>query len=303
MAENNQSRQIELLIREIQRLEKKVHRLEERLNQKNRTVFSVLKQRGFQLIRSNPTGGLLLPGNAGAEVEGRFYDLMRRYSFRLFLRDLILHKDHIHIKHLNRYCCNRTASQYIRLLTEMGILALMGEDTFALKTDRITSFGPTLEWFIAQVFLREFDAPAIYNVKFKETRFGGDFDVIARLDERLCYIEVKSSPPKGIENTDVRSFLYRLGDLTPDVAFFFVDTELRMKDKIVPLFEQEIRHVYGEAKAFPLPALRLKEELFRINDNLFIMNSKKGVVTNFRTCLRYFATHRRDEQAFPGWTQ
>ena len=56
----------------------------------------------------------------------------------------------------------------------------------------------------------------------------------------MVYVEIKSSPPRGIERGEIGSFLARITDLLPDIAFLFNDTQLRMKDKIVLMFEEEL---------------------------------------------------------------
>ena len=87
---------------------------------------------------------------------------------------------------------------------------------------------------------REFDAEAVWGVKFRRPKVGGDYDVLARVDGDLFYLEVKSSPPKQIYDSEVAAFLDRVDDLAPENRMFLMDTELRMKDKIVPMFEQEL---------------------------------------------------------------
>lgn len=278
--------EVERLKREIARLQRKIVELQYRLSRTDVTVPTVLKQKGFTLDQFNPAKGILLPRDADAGTEANFYRLMSRYSFRLFLRDLIAHRDRFSEKDLIRYCTARTASNYLSMLTETGIILKLDDAVYALKDRAIQSIGPTLEWYIAQVFMREFDSAAIYGVKLKNTVHGGDYDVIAWLDNRLVYTEVKSSPPRGIEAGDVRAFYQRLSDLTPDLAFFLVDTELRMKDKIVPLFEEERRRIHGTEPHDPI--LRIKDELFQLDANLFIMNSKKGIPTGFKTCIRQY---------------
>jgi len=281
-------KEIERLKKEIVRLKEKILCLESRLARQDVTVVSILRQKGFNLIQYNPDRGLLLSPQVEARVEGHFYHLMGRYSFRLFLRDLVTHQKHFTLKDLTRYCSPRIAANYLRFLEEIGLVARLDRGGYALGIKSVSSIGPTLEWFVAQVFIREFEAPAIYGVKFRETPHGGDYDVIACLDNRLAYVEVKSSPPKGVEAADVRAFYQRLGDLSPHLAFFLVDTELRMKDKIVPLFEEEISRLYGVEGRKQRAVVRLKEELFHINHNLFIVNSKKGLATNLKICLRHY---------------
>jgi hypothetical protein len=65
--------------------------------------------------------------------------------------------------------------------------------------------------------------------------------VAAQIEHELVYVEVKSSPPKHIDQRDVASFFERIADVVPHAAVFFVDTELRMTDKIASLFAAELR--------------------------------------------------------------
>ena len=70
---------------------------------------------------------------------------------------------------------------------------------------------------------------------------GGDYDVLSWVERNLLYLEVKSSPPKHIEGIEIGAFLDRIEALMPNFAILLVDTELRMKDKLVPLFEERAR--------------------------------------------------------------
>jgi len=137
------------------------------------------------------------------------------------------------------------------------------------------------------MFKREFASPSIYGVKLKKTSSGGDYDVIAAWNQRLVYVEVKSSPPKGIETSEISTFFSRLEDLLPDVAFLFNDTQLRMKDKLVVMFEEELEKRHGKKAKTLYPVERLIDELFHVQNRIFIVNSKKDIAENFKICLRH----------------
>jgi hypothetical protein len=156
-------------------------------------------------------------------------------------------------------------------------------DGFRLIKRQIKSFGETLEWFLCEIFRREFAVEAAWGVKFKRPGVGGDYDVIAKIDGAILYMEVKSSPPKQIYNSEIAAFLDRTFDLSPEIAVFFMDTELRMKDKIVPMFEEELR------KRFPAPpsVVRIEKELFQIWEKTFIINSKDSVSGNIGKVLSW----------------
>jgi hypothetical protein len=128
---------------------------------------------------------------------------------------------------------------------------------------------------MAEIFKREFGSEAVWGVKFRRPRIGGDYDVIAKLDGSLIYIEVKSSPPKQIYDSEISAFLDRVADLAPAIAVFFMDTELRMKDKLVPMFEKELQLRYNAAGV-----ARMERELFQINNRIFIMNAKENIINN-----------------------
>jgi hypothetical protein len=96
------------------------------------------------------------------------------------------------------------------------------------------------------------------------------------------YAEVKSSPPKQIYDNEIAAFLDRVSDLAPEVSLFFMDTELRMKDKIVPMFEEALRKRHMRAEV-----ARIEKELFQIRNKIFIINSKDSIVRNLETVMNW----------------
>ena len=217
--------------------------------------------------------------------------MMKKYSFRLVLRDMIKHQDRFRIQDLTHYCSSKVAKGYCDLLCEMGTIIRMGREEFRTFVSPLYSFGPTLEWFIAEMFKREFASPAVYGVNVKKTPSGGDYDVIASWNRRLVYVEVKSSPPKGVELSEVSTFLSRIEDLLPEVAILFNDTQLRMKDKLVVMFEEELERRHGGESKTLFPVERLIGELFHVQHRIFIVNSKKDVMENFQICLKDYLRH------------
>ena len=286
------------LRREVERLKTKLETLGRELMSLRKNlpvdvpIENLLKERGLKVFRQNPTEKILLPAHISPGVKTQFYELLRRYSFRLFLRDMINKSEGFQTGDLVRYVSPEVAEQYIQFLLSAGSIEEKEKGAFRVRNSSITSFGPTLEWFVAEMFKREFASPAIYGVHFKNTRSGGDFDVIARWGRRLVYVEVKSSPPRGIEINEVSTFLSRIDDLIPDVAVFFNDTQLRMKDKLVVLFQEELENRYGPQAYETHPVTRLVDELFHIHDHIFIVNSRKDAIHNFGTCLNHFLRER-----------
>jgi hypothetical protein len=282
-------------LREIQSLRKKVRSLTKEIDsikaastEDPSPVEKMLKMRGIKVFRKNPTDRLFFPPDLPLSYKTRFYEMMKKYSFRLVLRDMIKFQNGFRIQDLTRYCSSRVVQGYCDLLCETGMIVKDGRGRYRTRVSPLYSFGPTLEWFIAGVFQREFASPAIYGVSVKNTPSGGDYDVMTSWNQRLVYVEVKSSPPKGVERNEISTFFSRTEDILPEVAFLFNDTQLRMKDKLVVMFEEELERRYGRESKTLYPVERLIEELFHVQNRVFIVNSKKDVVGNFQYCLKHY---------------
>jgi hypothetical protein len=279
-------RELQSLKRKVQHLSKEIQTLKAISLEDPSPVEGLLKMRGIKVFRKNPTDRLFFPSDLTPFYKNQFYEVMKKYSFRLVLRDMIKNQNRFRIQDLTHYCSPRVAQGYCDLLSKMGTIVKEGVGRYRTRVSPLYSFGPTLEWFIAEMFRREFASPAIYGVSVKKTPSGGDYDVMASWNRRLVYVEVKSSPPKGVESSEVKTFFSRIDDLLPEVTLLFNDTQLRMKDKLVVMFEEELERKYGrESKAF-YPVERLIEELFHVRHRIFIVNSKKEVVENFHICLK-----------------
>jgi hypothetical protein len=282
-------------LREIQSLKKKVRQLTREIDsikaasiEDPSPVEKMLRMRGIKVFRKNPSERLFFPPDLSPFYKIRFYELMKKYSFRLVLRDMIKYKDRFRIQDLTHYCSSRVVQGYCNLLCEMGAIIKNGKGKYRTRVSPLYSFGPTLEWFIAEMFKREFASPAIYGVSVKDTPSGGDYDVIASWNQRLIYVEVKSSPPKGVELNEISTFFSRMEDILPDMAFLFNDTQLRMKDKLVVMFEEELERRHGRDSKTLYSVERLIEELFHVQNRIFIVNSQKDVIENFQICLKHY---------------
>jgi len=267
----------------VDRLAAEVRTLRSRLSAADRDVLRhALRRRGLE-VKSELHTGCVLP-RAAARAE--FYRLLRHYSFRLFLRDLIRHRDGCVLDDLVRYCAAPVARRYLQWLLDHRLVR-HGRRGVRLVPD-VVSFGPTLEWFVAEALQREFGIPSAWGLRLDGTRGGGDYDVVGFQEGACVYIETKSSPPRNIECRQVRAFCDRVETLQPQVAIFLNDTQLRMQDKIVRLFANELR---GRPPGTPrrLRLTRISGELFAVGERLFIANGDPDLVGNIGLCLaRHF---------------
>jgi hypothetical protein len=274
---------------EVAALRREVRALRAALAPRDRSLPDTLRRRGILLGRAGTSEGLLFPATLSPTREGSLYQYLKRYSFRLFLRDLIAHQDALRPEALTRFCSAETAARYFRFLRACGIIRRKRDGTLRLHQQGVFSFGPTLEWLVAQVLAREFGAPALWGCRLLDLGEGGDYDVLSLVEGALLCVEVKSSPPKHIGDTEIAAFLGRLGQLMPNLAIFLVDTELRMQDKLVGLFEAALarREAPGRGQSGRPPVVtRLMNETFVVGGSIFLTNTRPSLVQALGTCLR-----------------
>ncbi len=264
---------------ELAYLRKEVKRLRETLNELTPHIDIILRRRGFQIYRKKPAEDLLLPRE---ELIEDYYRMLHKYSFRLFLRDVIQHQDFFMPEAVTRYSTATVTEEYIAYLFRAGLVGTKDRG-FSLLHKPVKSFGETLEWYVSEILRREFGFDTLWGVKFKRPAVGGDYDVLAKYNGSILYMEVKSSPPKQVYDREITAFFQRVTDLSPDLAIFFMDTELRMKDKIVPMFDQELKNRFSE----PPDIVRMEKELFQMQDRIFIINAKGGIIGNIQKVLQW----------------
>ena len=265
----------------IDKLRGEIKRLRSIIAKTSQDLESLLKTRGLTIHKSQPPQDLLLP--AAPHLDS-FYRKLRHYSFRIFLRDVIKHQEQFSVSQVTRYTSPAKAGEYIDFLLAVGLLEKSDSRCFRLVRRPIRSFGATLEWLLAEIFKRELGVEALWGVKFRGQGVGGDYDILARINCSLLYMESKSSPPKQVLASHIAAFLDRIGDLHPNISIFFMDTELRMKDKIVPMFEEEL----ARRNAHPPRISRMEKELFAVGATLFIMNSAGTIRGNMERILMEF---------------
>jgi hypothetical protein len=271
------------LQRSIDRLARAVRTLRAQHNGATSTgVRLALRRRGL-LWKKVVHHGCVLPRTRKGRDE--CYQLLRHYSFRLFLRDVIKHRERFGISDLQRYCSAASARRYLHWLAAHRLVRRTGRQyRLAVET---SSFGPTLEWFVASVLEREYGIPSAWNVRLDAARGGGDYDVIGFRDGACIYVETKSSPPRNIEARQIHAFFDRLQTLRPQVAVFLNDTQLRMGDKIAALFAAELQH-RCRPRAPELRVERLSGELFTVGPHVFIANSDPDLADNLGVCLAHY---------------
>ena len=238
---------------------------------------SALRRRGLAWHGERDPTPLLVPRG---RARTHHYRLLGHYSYRLFLRDVLKHRDDLRPAALARYVTPAVARRYLRVLAAAGLVAPRTRGAYRLRDPRIVSFGGTLEWYVAEVLAREFDCATAYGLRIRRARHGGDYDVVACTEGEVLYAETKSAPPRQIVQAEVGAFLDRTDTLRPDLALFVADTTLRMRDKLVPLFAAE-----AERRGLDWTAVRLAGEIWRVGPEVYLTNADPDLARNLGTCL------------------
>ncbi len=272
---------------------KEIKRLREVIRDLSPSIEALLRKRGLKIYTKEPSQDLLIPEPAYIED---YYRKLHKYSFRLFLRDVIKFQKGFTAAQVTHYATEKVTKEYISYLKNIKLVDKFPDRELFFLTRPVKSFGETLEWFFSEILKREFLMDSIWGIRFKrpaispegEITAGGDYDVIAKFNNSILYAEIKSSPPKQIYQKEIKAFLKRIKTLSPELSIFFMDTELRMKDKIVPMFEEELRNFFKE----PPPVERIKKEIFHIANTLYIMNSKDSIIYNIEIVLSWYHKYK-----------
>jgi len=202
--------------------------------------------------------------------------LLSGYAFRLFLRGAIQRPDGFAPSEATRYLTAAQSRQYARDLVDLGLATHMSRGRYRLLWPA-RSFGGTLEWYVARELRRRFAFDVASGVKLRGRGVGGDFDIIAAAEGKLIYLELKSSPPKNLQASEISAFFARLQLLRPDLALFVVDTALRLSDKILPMCLAEMERRQGGPPAAPR---RVREELWALTPHLYAVNGRRDLMAN-----------------------
>jgi hypothetical protein len=245
-------------------------------------ILAALRRRGLALREDDHGGDTLAISGWPPQAVDLFYAAMQRYSFRLVLRDMIRlsHQGSFAADALTRHVSLEAVRAHLHTLLELGVCAEAG-DGFRLAV-QAESLGPTLEWFVAELLRRELGFCVGRGIPLRGGQTGGDLDVVGLAEGKLLLCEVKSGPPKHLTAEQIGAFLDRVQALAPQGAIFFEDTELRMADKVVVLFEQVLA-----ARGLRRRPERLQRELFTVGEGIYIANAYPEVVGNLVCCVSH----------------
>lgn len=255
-------------------------------------VFPLLLGRGYRPVNWETSAALSDVLSLSVSGLAKFYRLFHKYSTRLILHDLLVHQPQCTLPDLTHYASEEKVAEVLDQLQGLGLISRWHPGEIVTHFPESLRMGWLLEWYIAAVLEMEFGTPAIFNVGLRGTRAGGDYDVLASWLGKLLYIEAKSAPPRGIHNPEIGAFLERVLEVKADLVVFLNDTHLRVKDKIVLMFEEELIKLKGVGSLKQMPVERVREQIFHIDHYVYITNTRRDIRSNFKIIFHDYLSHQ-----------
>src|SRR5947199_9435612 len=134
-------------------------------------VRAALRRRGLAWNGERDPTPLLVPRLRDARE--RHATLLRHYSYRLFLRDVLKHRTALRLGHLTRYASRAVAARYLRFLVDAGLVARVSRGRYRLREARLHPFGGTLAGYVAATLDREFGVAATPGLRIPDPAHRG----------------------------------------------------------------------------------------------------------------------------------
>lgn len=255
------------------------------------SIENTLKRRGYMYVGEGRAENVILPCRQ-SDID-RFFRYMRSRTFRQILKKIITKKCNIQQADFAAECSLKKLREYLDFLESSSILTRQSVSSFSLALD-VDDFGYTFEWYVSELFKRELRCTAEWGVRVKNISIGGDFDVLARVEAELAYVETKSASPESISSSEIEHFLQRDQELDPDISILLVDTRDDLSN-LVARFEEIITPAEVEDGAINDPDYRhnIQQHLdfggiYHTLRRIFIIKSEPAILTNLRHCLNYY---------------
>lgn len=185
----------------------------------NQLLEGLLRQRGHAVTQLGRDRDLLLPFHEITSIRSSFkeilYKLLRKDNFRKALRNWAYGGPVVEGR------TTKLIDSYTGLCDAFG-LDIKDDET------RRRLYASTFEWFVSELFRREFSARATgFRIRLKDADPDDEFDCVALLDRGLVYAECKTGAGELYE--DVRKFIRRDAEVNAEYSFFLYDRDYTFK--------------------------------------------------------------------------
>ena len=156
----------------------------------------------------------------------------------------------------------------------------------AVETDED---GVTFEWLVAHIVKNEMSGISSFGVRIADLEVGGDYDVLARLEDVIVFIECKTGTIGQISRADIDRFISRDGEISPNLSLFILDRN-GLTDDFCNMWGQ----AWGARGMGPLgPRKRSKRRrgvFYEAMPSKHVVTSEGNLVNNIRLSVNHYVT-------------
>ena len=265
------------------------------------TIDEILAKRGFRMVGQGDEKLAIIPKGGDLTEDGEFHKFYNNYTFRKIMRHIVAKGGLAHTKELKSICSSSKLKDFMAFLINSRLVKDSSDDTWELE-EKVDSWGYTLEWYISELMYQKLGCASQWGVKIGGLYAGGDYDVLSFVNGLLIYIESKGKNPDEICDSEIKYFLQRVQDLSPEIAIMLVDTDSQLAELVHHFTEILLPIVKlrsGSNDAEWIPAKSIIKTLPEFNElhfyprQIFITNSQPQILHSIQDCLRYYYTHIR----------
>jgi hypothetical protein len=157
----------------------------------------------------------------------------------------------------------------------------------------VDSLGPTVEWYVAELFNRELHWAATTNVLLEDIAYN-DFDVVGVHGNEIAHVECKTSAPNQVSDDELIALAERHHFLKPAFTLLLVDTSASVQGLATRVGNVVLRHQAVTAPFMPIApnasVLNGKRNVYVGNANTNVSN---GLLKTLRLTVRHYSTEVR----------
>ncbi len=150
-------------------------------------------------------------------------------------------------------------------------------------------YGVTFEWLVAHIVKNEMSGISSFGVRIADLEVGGDYDVLARLEDVIVFIECKTGTIGQISRADIDRFISRDGEISPNLSLFILDRN-GLTDDFCNMWGQ----AWGARGMGPLgPRRRSKRRrgvFYEAMPSKHVVTSEGNLVNNIRLSVNHYVT-------------
>jgi len=204
-------------------------------------IEAIFKRRGQKVAVFEKNGDLLFDQTNYGAFE-KYYLVFHSSSFRRISSIIGSFTDGLTLDEIHSRCPDLKKSKTIDILNEAVNLGIIVRKESVYLLSNPIGFGPTFEWYVAAVCIKELSSMAYWGVKVE--KLTGDYDVVLVRENQIGYIECKSGNFSNISKNHIKSFLDRERILAPQFSIYLVDGVSKDNLKILVDYALEQKFEY-----------------------------------------------------------